>query len=117
MNTSPHDFHNGFIPDADLKDDHIIVTRNSPLISALSRKRPGEYRIWGGSFIGGGGSREATADDVADYLARSPHWAHLMRLTLKLGGTMCIAPWANYEETSTVELAFEVSFAELRLNA
>ena len=26
---------------------------------------------------------------------------------------MCIAPWANYEETSTVELAFDVSFAEL----
>jgi hypothetical protein len=26
---------------------------------------------------------------------------------------MCIAPWANYEETSTVELAFDLSFAEL----
>ena len=37
------------------------------------------------SFIGGGGSREATAYEVAEYLARSPHWAHLMRLTLKLG--------------------------------
>ena len=36
-------------------------------------------------FIGGGGSREATAYEVAEYLARSPHWAHLMRLTLKLG--------------------------------
>jgi hypothetical protein len=46
VNTSLHDFHNGFIPEADLKDDHIIVTRNSPLISAVSRKRPGEYRIW-----------------------------------------------------------------------
>jgi hypothetical protein len=85
VNSSLHDFHNGFIPEADLKDDHIIVTRNSPLISAVSRKRPGEYRIWGGSFIGGGGSREATADDVAEYLARSPHWAHLMRLTLEMG--------------------------------
>jgi hypothetical protein len=64
---------------------HIIVTRNSPLISAVSRKRPGEYRISGGSFIGGGASREATAYEVAEYLARSPHWAHLMRLTLKMG--------------------------------
>ena len=79
------DFHNGFIPQADRRDDHIIVTRNSPLISAVSRAQPGKYRIWGGSFIGGGGSREATADDVADYLAQSPHWAHLMRLTLELG--------------------------------
>jgi hypothetical protein len=82
---SPHDFDNGFIPQADRGEDHIVVTRNSPLISAVSRERPGKYRIWGGSFIGGGGSREATADDVADYLAQSPHWAHLMRLTLELG--------------------------------
>jgi hypothetical protein len=82
---SPHRFDTGFIPTADYSDDHIIVTRNSPLISAVSRKRPGEYRICGGSFIGGGGSREATADEVAEYLARSPHWAHLMRLTLEMG--------------------------------
>ena len=81
----PHRFDTGFIPTADYAEDHIIVTRNSPLISAVSRKRPGEYRIWGGSFIGGGGSREATADEVAEYLARSPHWAHFMRLTLEMG--------------------------------
>ena len=81
----PHRFDTGFIPTADYADDHIIVTRNSPLISAVSRKRPGEYPISGGSFIGGGGSREATAYEVAEYLARSPHWAHLMRLTLKMG--------------------------------
>jgi hypothetical protein len=31
------------------------------------------------------GSREATADEVAEYLARSPHWAHLMQLTLEMG--------------------------------
>ena len=31
------------------------------------------------------GSREATADEVAEYLARSPHGAHLMRLTLEMG--------------------------------
>jgi hypothetical protein len=80
----PHRFDTGFIPTANYADDHIIVTRNSPLISAVSRRRPGEYRIWGGSFIGGGGSREATADEVAEYLARSPHWAHLMRLTLEM---------------------------------
>jgi hypothetical protein len=82
---SPHDFHNGFIPQADRRDDHIIVTRNSPLISAVSRAQPGKYRIWGGSFIGGGGSSEASADQAANFLARSPHWAHLMRLTLELG--------------------------------
>ena len=82
---SPHRFDTGFIPTADYADDHIIVTRNSPLISAVSRKRSGKYRIWGGSFIGGGGSREATADEVAEYLARSPHWARLMRLTLEMG--------------------------------
>jgi hypothetical protein len=43
------------------------------------------YLIWGGSFIGGGGCREVTVDEAAEYLARSPHWAHLMRLTLKMG--------------------------------
>ena len=65
--------------------DGIIVTRCSPLISAVSRTRPGEYRIWGGSFIGGGGSTEATAEEAAEYLSWSPHWAHLMRLTLEMG--------------------------------
>jgi hypothetical protein len=48
----PHRFDTRFIPTGDYSDDHIIVTRNSRLISAVSRKRPGEYRIWGGSFIG-----------------------------------------------------------------
>jgi hypothetical protein len=96
----PHRFDTGFIPTADYADDHIIVTRSSPLISAVSRKRPGEYRIWGGSFIGGGGSRETAADEVAEYLARSPHWAHLMRLTLEMG-------WHD------VHRALIVSFAEL----
>jgi hypothetical protein len=80
----PHRFDTGFIPTADHADDHIIVTRNSPLISAVSRKRAGEYCIEGGSFIGGGASCEATAKEAAEYLARSPHWAHLMRLTLEL---------------------------------
>jgi hypothetical protein len=63
--------------------DAIIVTRSSQLISAVSRVRLGEYRIWGGSFIGGGGSTEATAEE--EYLSWSPHWAHLMRLTLQMG--------------------------------
>lgn len=40
----------------------IIVTRSSPLIWAFSRTPAGEYRIWGGSFIGGGGCREGTAE-------------------------------------------------------
>jgi hypothetical protein len=35
--------------------------------------------------LGGGGCREATADEAAEYLSWSPHWAHLMRLTLELG--------------------------------
>ena len=81
----PHRFDAGFVPTAKPDRDAIIVTRNSPLISAVSRKRPGEYLIWGGSFIGGGGCREATVDEAAEYLARSPHWAHLMRLTLEMG--------------------------------
>ena len=61
------------------------MTRSSPLISAVSRKGPGEYYICGGSFIGGGGSTEATAEEAAEYLSWSPHWAHLMRLTLEMG--------------------------------
>ena len=83
--TCPHRFDNDFVPTANPQDDSIIVTRNSPLISAVSRKRPGKYLIWGGSFIGGGGSREASVDEAAEYLARSPHWVRLMRLTLELG--------------------------------
>ena len=79
----PHQFDNGF-PTANPERDSITVTRNSPLISAVSRKRPGKYLIWGGSFIGGGGCREVTVDEAAEYLARSPHWAHLMRLTLEM---------------------------------
>jgi hypothetical protein len=78
-------FDTGFVPKISDDRDAIVVTRSSPLISAVSRKRPGEYRIWGGSFIGGGGCREATADEAAEYLSWSPHWAHLMRLTLELG--------------------------------
>ena len=62
-----------------------MVIRCSPLISAVSRKGPGENRIWGGSFIGGGGSREATAAEAAEYLSWSPHWAHLMPADLEMG--------------------------------
>ena len=54
-------------------------------MAPANKMRPGEYRIWGGSFIGGGGSTEATVDEAAEYLVRSPHWAHLMRLTLEMG--------------------------------
>jgi hypothetical protein len=84
-NSCPHRFDTGFVPTANPDRDAIIVTRNSPLISAVSRKRPGEYLICGGSFIGGGGSREVSVDEAAEYLARSPHWAHLMRMTLEMG--------------------------------
>ena len=48
-----HPFDTGFVPQISKDRDAIIVTRSSPLISAVSRKRPGDYRIWGGSFIGG----------------------------------------------------------------
>ena len=80
-----HRFDTGFVPEIATDRSAIIVTRNSPLISAVSRTRPGEYRIWGGSFIGGGGSSEATVEEAAEYLGRSPHRAHLLRLTLELG--------------------------------
>ncbi len=80
-----HSFDNGFVPEISKDRSGIIVTRSSPLISAVSRKGPGEYYICGGSFIGGGGSTEATAEEAAEYLSWSPHWAHLMRLTKELG--------------------------------
>jgi hypothetical protein len=80
-----HPFDTGFVPEISADRSGIILTRSSALISAVSRKGPGEYRIWGGSFIGGGGWREATADEAAEYLSWSPHWAHLMRLTLEMG--------------------------------
>ena len=80
-----HPFDNGFVPEISKDRSGIIVTRCSPLISGVSRKGPGEYRIWGGSFIGGGGCTEATAEEAAEYLSWSPQWAHLMRLTLKMG--------------------------------
>jgi hypothetical protein len=82
----PHRFDNGFVPEITKDRSGIIATRNSPLISVVTRKRPGEYRICFGSFIGGGGgSRKATADEAAEYLNRSPHRVHLLRLTLELG--------------------------------
>ena len=55
-----HAFDTGFIPKISDDRDGIIVTHSSRLISAVSSVRVGEYRIWGGSFIGGGGSTEAT---------------------------------------------------------
>ena len=45
-----------------------------------------ENWIHGGSFIGGGGCRrDATAEEAAEYMSRSPHWPVLMRLTKELG--------------------------------
>jgi hypothetical protein len=38
-----HPFDNGFLPEISKDRTGIIVTRSSPLISAVSRKRPGEY--------------------------------------------------------------------------
>jgi hypothetical protein len=81
-----HRFDTGFVPEITKDRRAIIVTRNSPLISVVTRKRPGEYRICFGSFIGGGGGeRQATAAEAAEYLGRSPHRSHLLRLTLELG--------------------------------
>jgi hypothetical protein len=59
--------------------------KNSPFISCVSRQRHGQYRIEGASFIGGGAGDDATPKEVAEYLARGPHWAHLMRFTLAMG--------------------------------
>jgi hypothetical protein len=82
---SLHRFDNGFVPTANPAYDSITVTRNSPLISCVQRKRRGEYWIHGGSFIGGGASRPAAAEEAAEYMSYSPHWAVLMRLTNELG--------------------------------
>jgi hypothetical protein len=39
----------------------------------VQKKRPGEYWIHGGSFIGGGGGRRrATAEEAADYMSQGP---------------------------------------------
>ena len=81
----PHRFDNGFVPELIKDRSAIIVTRNSPLISVVSRKGPSEYRICFGSFIGGGGgSRETTADQAAEYLgpesAPGPHIAPHARI-------------------------------------
>jgi hypothetical protein len=52
----------------------------------VRRKRPGEYWIHGGSFIGGSGCRhDATAEEAAEYMGQSPHWSVLMKLTKELG--------------------------------
>ena len=82
---SPHRFDTGFIPTANRTHGSITVTRNSPLISGVQRKRPEEYWIKGGSFIGGGASCDATAEEAAEYMSQSPHWTVLMRLTKELG--------------------------------
>jgi hypothetical protein len=75
----------GFAPEVTADRSGIIVTKSSPLISAISRTPSGDYRIWGGSFNGGGGCTEATAQQVAEYLARSPHWSRLIELTKEMG--------------------------------
>ena len=57
------------------------------------------------SFIGGGGSTEATAEEAAEYLSWSPHWAPLMRLTKELGWSMtCTVPWRPNERCNSVLL-------------
>jgi hypothetical protein len=82
---SPHTVSTTVLSDRYPAHDSITITRNSPLISCVQRKRPGEYWIHGGSFNGGGGcGRRSTAEEAADYLSQSPHWAVLMRLIKEL---------------------------------
>jgi hypothetical protein len=61
----PH-FNTACLPTANGAGDYIIVSRNSPLISAVCRLRSGKYRIEAGSFIGGGASHHATPQEVAE---------------------------------------------------
>ena len=75
-----HPFETDFAPKISENRDAIIVTRSSPLISAVSRKRPGEYRIWAAFSLA-----EVAAVEAGEYLSWSPHSAHLMRLTLEMG--------------------------------
>jgi len=84
-NKSLHQFDNGFIPTADRACDNITVTRNSPLISGVRRKRPGEYLIHSGSFIVVEVAAVTLQLKKRPNLSQSPHWAQLMRLTKELG--------------------------------
>jgi hypothetical protein len=59
MKCLPH-FDTACLPTGNRAGDYIIVSRNSPLISAVCRLRSGQYRIEAGSFIGGGASHHAT---------------------------------------------------------
>jgi hypothetical protein len=83
-----HRFDAGFFPKICENRDGIIVTRSSPLISVVTRKGPGEYRILGDP-----------SEEAAEYLARSPHRAHLMRLTLELGWDDDIGKLLSCSET------------------
>jgi hypothetical protein len=67
-----HRFDTGFVPTANRAGDYIIVTRNSPLISCVSRQRPGQYRVEGGLFIGGGASHDATPEEAAEHKRLEP---------------------------------------------
>ena len=84
-NRCPHRFDNGFIPTASHAYDSITVSRSSPLTACVCRKRLGDYSMYGSFFIDGSSSRNAMAEEVAQYLSQSPHWAKLMRLTKELG--------------------------------
>jgi hypothetical protein len=74
-------FDNGFVPEISKDRSGIIVTRSSPLISAVSRKGPGSIAFGAALSLAEAGAPK----EAAEYLSGSPHWAHLMRLILEMG--------------------------------
>jgi hypothetical protein len=96
-NNKPHQSDTGFIPTANgdgITVKRVELARDSWLFFCVSRRRPGEYFILaGGPHIGGGG-KDATPEEAANYLLnRSPHWETLMKLTKELVGMTCTAIW------------------------
>jgi hypothetical protein len=72
----------GFILTVDQANDPFIVTQFS---AYLSREQETTKRVsYRRRLVA---SREATAEEATKYLARSPHWAHLMRMTLEMDWT------------------------------
>jgi hypothetical protein len=87
------------VPTANRAGDYIIVTRNSPLISCVTRQRPGQYRIEGGSFIGGGASHDATREEACRAFGSQSALGAFDEAHQGIGdGMMCTVLWRRMPE-------------------